>query len=75
MIFQEQVSRKPDHYPWAGEFIEAMHNGFWTDKEFSFTSDLQDFNVVLNEQEKDQLSSSVDAVKKTNMTLTKMSLF
>ena len=23
MIFQEQLSRKPDHYPWAQEFIEA----------------------------------------------------
>ena len=34
MIFEEQVSRKPDHYPWAQEFIEAMHNGFWPDKEF-----------------------------------------
>ena len=33
MIFEEQISRKPDHYPWAQEFIEAMHNGFWTDKE------------------------------------------
>ena len=47
MIFEEQVSRKPDHYPWAQEFIEAMHNGFWTDKEFSFTSDVQDFKVKL----------------------------
>ena len=31
--------------------------------------------IELNEQEKDQLSSSVDAVKKTNRTLTEMSLF
>ena len=51
MIFEEQVSRKPDHYPWAQEFIEAMHNGFWTDKEFSFSSDIQDFNVNLTEDE------------------------
>src|SRR6056300_1081889 len=52
MIFEEQVSRKPDHYPWAGEFIEAMHNGFWTDKEFSFSSDVQDFNVTLSDDER-----------------------
>ena len=25
MIFEEQISRKPDHYPWTQEFIEAMH--------------------------------------------------
>ena len=53
MIFEEQISRKPDHYPWAQEFIEAMHNGFWTDKEFSFSSDIQDFNVNLNSEEKE----------------------
>lgn len=30
-----------------------MHNGFWTDKEFSFQSDKQDFMVSLDEQEKE----------------------
>jgi ribonucleoside-diphosphate reductase beta chain len=51
MIFEEQISRKPDKYPWTQDFIEAMHNGFWTDKEFSFSSDIQDFRVSLTEQE------------------------
>lgn len=46
------MSRKPDHYPWTQDFIEAMHNGFWTDKEFSFSSDVQDFNVTLSEDER-----------------------
>ena len=50
-IFEEQVSRKPDRYPWTEQFIESMHNGFWTDKEFNFQSDIQDFKVTLTEQE------------------------
>jgi len=53
MIFSEQISRKPDRYPWTQEFIEAMHNGFWTDKEFSFQSDKQDFMVSLTDQERE----------------------
>lgn len=53
MIFEEQISRKPDRYPWTQDFIEAMHNGFWTDKEFSFQSDVQDFRVSLTEQERE----------------------
>lgn len=53
MIFEEQISRKPDRYPWTQDFIEAMHNGFWTDKEFNFSSDVQDFRVSLTEQEKE----------------------
>ena len=34
LIFEEQLSRKPDKFPWAQDFIDAMHQGFWTDKEF-----------------------------------------
>ena len=52
-IFTEQLSRKPNLYPWTDQFIEAMHNGFWTDKEFSFKSDIQQFKVELTDQERD----------------------
>jgi ribonucleoside-diphosphate reductase beta chain len=52
MIFDEQISRKPDNYPWTQDFIEAMHNGFWTHREFNFSSDVQDFRVSLTEQQK-----------------------
>jgi len=62
MIFEEQISRLPDRYPWTNEFIEAMHGGFWTDKEFNFQSDLQDFRVNLNPQEKDMVTRSLSAV-------------
>ena len=71
MIFEEQISRKPDHYPWAGEFIEAMHNGFWTDKEFSFTSDLQDFNVVLSDQEKEIIVRTLSAIGQIEVAVKK----
>ena len=32
-----------------------MHNGFWTDKEFNFQSDVQDFKVTLTEQEREMI--------------------
>lgn len=51
MIFDEQITRKPDHYPWTQDFIGAMHNGFWTHREFNFQSDIQDFKVKLTDQE------------------------
>jgi len=52
-IFDEQIARKPDHYPWTQKFIEAMQNGFWTDREFNFQSDIQDFKVALTPQEQE----------------------
>jgi ribonucleoside-diphosphate reductase beta chain len=62
MIFEEQVSRKPNLYPWTDKFIESMHNGFWTDKEFSFKSDMQQFKVKLTEQEKEIIIRTLSAI-------------
>lgn len=61
-IFDEQISRKPNLYPWVETFIEAMHNGFWTDKEFSFKSDVQQFKVNLTEQERQIIIRTLSAI-------------
>ena len=62
MIFDEQISRKPNNYKWTEEFIEAMHNGFWTDKEFGFKSDVQQFKVNLTEQEREIIIRTLSAI-------------
>jgi ribonucleoside-diphosphate reductase beta chain len=61
-IFREQISRKPNLYPWTEQFIEAMHNGFWTDKEFNFKSDVQQFKVELNDQEREIIIRTLSAI-------------
>lgn len=61
-IFEEQISRKPNHYPWTDQFIEAMHNGFWTDKEFNFKSDVQQFKVELTDQEREIIVRTLSAI-------------
>lgn len=61
-IFEEQVSRKPNRYPWTEEFIEAMHSGFWTDKEFNFNSDVQQFRTELSEQEQQIIIRTLSAI-------------
>jgi ribonucleoside-diphosphate reductase beta chain len=62
MIFEEQISRKPNKYPWTEEFIESMHNGFWTDKEFSFKSDIHQFKTELTDQEREIIVRTLSAV-------------
>jgi len=62
MIFEEQISRKPNKYPWTDKFIESMHNGFWTDKEFSFSSDVQQFKVSLTDQEREIVIRTLSAI-------------
>jgi ribonucleoside-diphosphate reductase beta chain len=71
MIFDEQISRKPDHYPWTQDFIEAMHNGFWTDKEFSFSSDVQDFKVSLTEQEREIMVRALATIGQLEISVKK----
>jgi ribonucleoside-diphosphate reductase beta chain len=61
-IFDEQISRKPNKYPWTTQFIEAMHNGFWTDKEFSFKSDLHQFKTQLTDQEREIVVRTLSAI-------------
>ena len=61
-IFAEQLSRNPNHYPWTEQFIESMHNGFWTDKEFSFQSDLQQYRTELTEQEQEIIARTLSAI-------------
>lgn len=62
MIFEEQISRKPDYYPWTEEFMRSMWEGHWTDKEFSFSSDVQDFHVKLTDQEKQIIIRTLSAI-------------
>lgn len=71
MIFEEQISRKPDNYPWTQEFIEAMHNGFWTDKEFNFSSDIQDFKVNLTEQEQQLITRALSTIGQLEISVKK----
>lgn len=61
-IFTEQISRKPNLYPWTKDFIESMHQGFWTDSEFSFASDKQDFKINLTDEERQIVVRNLSAI-------------
>ena len=71
MIFDEQITRKPDHYPWTQDFIEAMHNGFWTVREFNFQSDIQDFRVSLTDQEQDIITRALSTIGQLEISVKK----
>jgi ribonucleoside-diphosphate reductase beta chain len=61
-IYDEQISRKPNKYPWTEQFIKVMHDGFWTDKEFSFKTDLHQFKTVLNDKEREIIVRTLSAI-------------
>lgn len=62
MLFQEQISRKPDLYPWTKDFIEAIWAGFWTPEEFNFTSDYSQFKTEMSDEERQILVRTLSAI-------------
>lgn len=70
-LFDEQIARKPNHYPWTQDFINAMWEGFWTPQEFSFKSDLHDFKTELTEQEKGVIVRTLSAIGQIEIAVKK----
>ena len=64
MLFEEQISRKPDLYPWTKQFIEAIWKGFWTPEEFNFRSDYS--HVFEENLNVDVIKGRVDYLRKYN---------
>lgn len=71
MIFDEQIARKPDHYPWTQEFIDAMWKGHWTPNEFTFSSDVQNFKTDLTPQEREIIKCTLSAIGQIEIAVKK----
>lgn len=71
MIFEEQIARKPDHYPFCNDFINAMWEGHWTPNEFSFKSDIQDFQTELTKQEQEIIKRTLSAIGQIEIAVKK----
>ena len=61
-LFDEQVSRKPNQYPWAQDVIDAVWHSFWTPNEFSFRSDYSQFHGELTDQERGVIVCTLSAI-------------
>src|ERR1044072_9217150 len=71
MIFEEQISRKPDRYPWTQQFIDAMWQGHWTPNEFDFKSDYHQFCTELNDEERQIIVNTLSAIGQIEIAVKK----
>lgn len=71
MIFEKQVARKPNYYPFCQDFIDAMWQGHWTPNEFSFKSDIQDFKTELTEEEQEIIKKTLSAIGQIEIAVKK----
>lgn len=70
-IFDEQIARKPNRYPWAQEYVNAMWAGHWTPNEFTFTSDLQQYKTELTPQEQAIIKNALSAIGQIEISVKK----
>jgi ribonucleoside-diphosphate reductase beta chain len=70
-IFKEQIARKPDHYPWTNDYINAMWQGHWTPNEFNFRSDVQNFKTDLTEEERQIITKTLSAIGQIEIAVKK----
>jgi ribonucleoside-diphosphate reductase beta chain len=70
-IFTEQISRKPDYYPWTKDFIEAIWSGHWTPRKFSFKSDIHDFKTILTSEEQEIIVRTLTAIGQIEIAVKK----
>ena len=68
-IFDKRVSFKPFEYPKLDEYTEAINNTFWTVKEWNFISDIHDFNIKLDDVQRNALKNAMLAISQIEVSV------
>lgn len=61
-LFDEQVARKPNFYPWTEEFIHRIWAGQWFPTEFNFKGDYGQFKSDLTDEERTIVVNTLSAI-------------
>lgn len=68
-IFKKRVEFKPFEYPEVIKYVDAINHSYWIHTEFNFTSDIQDFNVRLNDAEKNIIKNTLLAISQIEVSV------
>jgi ribonucleoside-diphosphate reductase beta chain len=70
-LFDEQISRKPNKYTWTTPLIKSMQQNPWTVEKFTFSSDVQDFKVKMNDEMREMVVKTVSAISQIEVAVKK----
>lgn len=68
-LFDEQISRKPNQYPWTKQFVDAMHQGHWTSADFDFHSDKMDYLTAITPEEQKIIVNALSAISQVEVAV------
>ncbi len=70
-IFTPRKTLKPYEYPEAEEFKKAINNSYWLVTEWNFSSDIQDFKVILNPVQRSAIKNTLLAISQIEVAVKK----
>jgi ribonucleoside-diphosphate reductase beta chain len=68
-IFKKRVNLKPYEYPNLAEYVDAIRHSYWVHTEFNFTSDIQDFKVLLDDKERTAVQRAMLAISQIEIAV------
>lgn len=70
-IFDKRIAFKPFEYPDIIEYKDAINHSYWLVSEWNFLSDIQDFNVKLDEVERNAIKNTLLAISQIEVSVKK----
>lgn len=70
-IFDKRVAFKPFEYPEVTEYKNAINHSYWLVSEWNFISDIHDFSVKLNDNEKAVIKNTLLAISQIEVSVKK----
>lgn len=61
-LFDKQIARRPNLYPWTEEVMDSLIESPWHGKEFNFRADYGQFNTDLSEHEKEIVTKTLSLI-------------
>src|SRR4051812_8232357 len=70
-VFDKRVAFKPFKYPEVIEYKNAINHSYWIFSEWSFISDIHDFNVTLSPNERNVVKNAMLAISQIEVSVKK----
>jgi ribonucleoside-diphosphate reductase beta chain len=68
-LTKKRVAFKPFEYPEVTKYKDAINHSYWLVSEWNFISDIQDFNVKLNNQERNAVKNTLLAISQIEVSV------
>jgi ribonucleoside-diphosphate reductase beta chain len=68
-IFDKRVNFKPLEYPELYDFVDAMNHSYWIFSEYNYDSDIQNYFVDLNENERNCVKNAMLAISQIEISV------